>query len=90
MKDNYRLSYVYQITHLPSGLKYIGSRWSSILTHDSIYKDLGIMYFSSSSSNLFSKKRQVEFPFEYKYDVLRYFRTAYEAPALRRSFARVF
>ena len=78
MKD-YQPSYVYQITHLPSGLKYIGSRWSSKLTDNNIYHDLGSVYFSSSTSDIFSTKIQKEYPHEYEYIILRRFNSAYEA-----------
>jgi hypothetical protein len=39
-------SYVYRVTHLPTGKHYVGSRKSTVEPHF----DLGVVYFTSSSS----------------------------------------
>lgn len=61
--------YVYRITDLKNHKYYIGSRSCEIDPSD----DLGVIYYSSSSDHIF-KKRQIEFPSEFKYKIIRNFR----------------
>lgn len=66
--------YTYRITNLLNKISYIGLRTSTI----SPEKDLGILYFSSSSNAEFIKE-QHEHPSDFKYEILNVFNSRIEA-----------
>ena len=67
-------NYVYLITNIITGIKYIGSRSCDILPED----DIGKIYFSSSSDKLY-RAHQKNNPEQYKYEVLSVYKTRKEA-----------
>jgi hypothetical protein len=66
--------YTYQIINLLNKISYIGLRTSNIEPE----KDLGHKYFSSSTDSLFMKE-QIEYPLNFKYEILNVFDNRLEA-----------
>jgi hypothetical protein len=73
-EDRNKYNYVYQITELSTGMKYIGSRGCKI---DDVYKDL--KKYKSSTTNKCFKISQKLNPLNYHYEILSYHTTREEA-----------
>lgn len=69
-----KFNYVYMITEISTGMKYIGSRGTN---RESPLQDL--IKYRSSSKNKDFKKRQMENPNDYKYEILSLHDTRLEA-----------